>query len=284
MVLHPRRRHREVRLSPVSVEQGRRARVRRPWLRVLAAVLALVLVVVVGVGLFFYLKIRSGLDAEVTRRPLLPSATSAPQPGSAMPPRVRPTRPASAGDAQNILLIRNDAPGDAAARLGSVALAHIGRGQDRVDVLPLPVNVPAPVHGGAAPYAELYARGGAPALVAGVEDTIGVPVDQVAEFDPSGFEAAKSLMQPSTLANPVGLDDTLDRAMQGLVVDESFDRQHMQDLAFTMLENGVEPRTRPIASPLVAGRQGPDGVVPVPPHIDRLRSALIHDDPARLGS
>lgn len=257
---------------------------RRPWVRGLGVLLVLLLVVVVAVGVYFFVKVRNGLEGEVARRPMMPSATSVQTPGVGTPPRVRPLRPASAGDAQNLLLIRNDAPDGRTPQLGSLAVVHIGDAKDRVDILTLPVDAPAPAHGGAAPYSKLYAGGGAPVLVSAVEDTTAVPIDNVAELDADGFEAMKTLLQPSSLADPFALNEVLNRAMQGLVLDENFDRKRMQALAFTMFENGVRPQTHNVAAPLVDGTVGADGAVPVPPHIDRLRAALIHDDPTRLGS
>lgn len=249
--------------TPVT---GRRRRPR--WANVLIILLGLVILAALLLwGLARFLTSR--VDENVARRPLMPTVSAAPSPGAT--PMPRPTRPASAKESLNILLVRNDAPGAAQGKVGSVVVAHLSDDRKRVDLVNVPVTATITVPGRRPQRLDaLYAQGGSPGLVTVLEDLLQVPMDHVAEFDPEGFEAMRTLLNPATLANPAAVNETVERATRNVVVDEDFDIGKMQDLAFASLRSGG----RPYPHSLTAARP----LTPQTPAVASLRQSLRTDD------
>lgn len=104
----------------------------------------------------------------------------------------RPTRPATAGDALNLLILGSDSrtaqAGD--GRSDVIVVAHLSADRSRVDLIHFPrdLYVDIPGHGKNKINAA-FAFGGAPLLVQTLEGLIDVPIDHVAIIDFDGFVA-----------------------------------------------------------------------------------------------
>ncbi|WP_148043387.1 LCP family protein [Flexivirga caeni] len=173
----------EALLGDESDEQPKKSR----RLKVLiVALVALLAVIVIGVGSVVAL-VDYGVDHHLTRAALLPT-------GGAPGQRAVARNPV-AGNAQNILLIGSD------SRAGSVTdvqggggnsdviqLVHISRGDHKISVVDFPRDLYVAIPG--FPMNKInwaYARGGAPLLVATMQNLLGVHIDHVAQIDFTGF-------------------------------------------------------------------------------------------------
>lgn len=112
-------------------------------------------------------------DRNIVHKPLLPSQAGL---GQSI------ARPQSAGEALNILLVGNQVNGPKAS---SIMLAHISSDRERVDLIRLPRGVEA---GGKSSLGTTYTNGGSPALVRSLENSLQVPIDNVAETDIQGVK------------------------------------------------------------------------------------------------
>lgn len=158
---------------------------RRRWRRVLAVLLALVLVLVVGGVAGYLLFLNQTVTNNVERASLLPT------PGvSGVPDTPAPTKKAAARDAQNILLVGSDArPGEGRGRSDVIVLAHLSGDRKSVYLVHFPRDLYVEIPGrGKDKINAAYAYGGAPLLVSTLQDLVGVPVDHVAMVDFAGFE------------------------------------------------------------------------------------------------
>jgi LCP family protein required for cell wall assembly len=157
--------------------RGRRVR------RVLAVLLAIVLLLVVGGVAAYLLFLNHTVSNNVKHDSLLPTpgvsgATAA------------PTHPAAAGDAQNYLVLGSDArPGESRGRSDVIVLVHVASDKKTVTLVHFPrdLYVSIPGHGKDKINAA-YAYGGAPLLVRTMQDLIGVPIDHVAIIGFEGFK------------------------------------------------------------------------------------------------
>lgn len=199
----------------------------------------------------------------IVQKPLLPSQAG-------LGPSV--ARPASAGDALNILLVGNKVDGQQAA---SIVMAHISGDRERVDL----VRFPRDLTMGGDTLGATYTADGSPALVRSLENSLNVPIDNVAELDANGVKGMVDalggvelagagfvdgdgalnylsqgsgsgvsperqdavlrgilvkLAEPSTLANPSTLSSFTDAATRGVTTDESFDASDIRNLALSL--------------------------------------------------
>lgn len=151
--------------------------------RVLAVLLALVLLITIGGVAAYLLFLNHTVSSNVERKSLLPTpgvsgATAA------------PTKKPAATKAQNILIIGSDArAGLAGARSDVIVLMHVAGDRKTVNLVHFPrdLYVSVPGHGKDKINAA-FAYGGAPLLVQTLQDLVGVPVDHVAIVDFEGFK------------------------------------------------------------------------------------------------
>lgn len=222
----------------------------------------LVLLLIAGAGMLVW---RKGVNAgeSVARAPLMP--TSAPsQPGTTTPPRVAPPRPAAAGSALNVLVVRKGAEGGKGVE--GIALVHIDDPRTRVDVVGLPPGLQLG-RPGTTPttLGDTYRSGGAPALVEAVEDLVQVPVDHAAELNPEGYAAMQGLLTSG--ANPLTAMDKVDTVLANMSVDEGLTNDLMQDLMVKLATSG-KPHVHSFSA---------TGDVVKSPETARLRTALQTD-------
>jgi polyisoprenyl-teichoic acid--peptidoglycan teichoic acid transferase len=167
----------EAESAPRPRTRGRRVR------RVVALLIAIVLLLVVGGVAAYLLFLNHTVSNNVKHDSLLPTpgvsgATAA------------PTRPAAAGEAQNYLVIGSDArPGESRGRSDVIVLVHVASNKKTVTLVHFPrdLYVSVPGHGKDKINAA-YAYGGAPLLVRTMQDLIGVPIDHVAIIGFEGFK------------------------------------------------------------------------------------------------
>jgi LCP family protein required for cell wall assembly len=153
--------------------------------RVIAVLVALVLLVVVGGAAAYLLFLNHTVTENVKHSALLPT----PGVGGAT---AAPPRKAAAKDAQNILFIGSDArPGLAGARSDVIVLMHVAADRKTVTLVHFPrdLYVSVPGHGKDKINAA-FAYGGAPLLVETLQGLVGVPIDHVAIV---GFEGFKNM-------------------------------------------------------------------------------------------
>jgi LCP family protein required for cell wall assembly len=93
------------------------------------------------------------------------------------------------GKGSNFLVIGSDArPGDGASRSDVIILAHVDRDNSRVDLIHFPRDLYVPIPGrGRDKINAAFAYGGAPLLVATLQDLVGARIDHVAKIDFEGF-------------------------------------------------------------------------------------------------
>ncbi len=158
----------------------RRPRRKRGRLKIALLTLASMLLIVVLAGVGFALYLNHLLDSNVERAGLLPSEGSG------------PTRQATAGEAQNILLLGSDSRDKSdihdASRADVIQLVHINDDHSALQVISFPrdLYVPIPGHGKNKINAA-YAFGGAPLLVKTLQNMLGVHIDHVAQIGFTGF-------------------------------------------------------------------------------------------------
>jgi LCP family protein required for cell wall assembly len=153
--------------------------------RVVAVILAVVLLLVVGIVAAYLLFLNHTVTANVKHQSLLPTPGVS---GATAPP----PRKAVAKNAQNILIIGSDArPGLAGARSDVIVLMHVSGDRKTVTLVHFPrdlyVSVP---HHGKDKINAAFAYGGAPLLVQTLQNLVGVPIDHVAII---GFEGFKNM-------------------------------------------------------------------------------------------
>ena len=173
-------------------EPGARPRRKRRGLRI--AIVSLVTVALLSVGAVagYLAFLNWRVSNNVTHEQLLPDSPIRGEDGEVTP--APPDRPASAGDAMNILVIGSDSRdlGSDRGRSDVMVLMHISDERDRVDLIHFPrdlfVEIPGSEHKNKLNAS--YAFGGAPLLVETLQPLIGVPIDHVVITD---FESFKSL-------------------------------------------------------------------------------------------
>lgn len=244
-----------------AVGRGAAVSGRRRWgIAVVAVVLVVVGAVAVGLA-----RIGRGLDEAVTRVSVPPAPVASRSSGVAPP--ARPPRPASAGDALNILVVRTDAAADS-PRADLVGIAHVGDRRTRVDLVTLPPALTLTGPGGRAERLDAaFARGGPAALVAHVEGLVQVPMDHVVVLDAAGFAALKGLTEGGVSA-ALTAKDQIDTVLRHMTVDEAFTPDVMRDLALQLAAAG-----RPMMH--VFALRGGDPAHS--PELARLRQALRDD-------
>lgn len=134
---------------------------------------------------------------------VVPTSPADPQ-GAAV---AQPSRPASAGDAKNLLVIGSDSRGADRGRSDVMILAHVSSDRSRVDLVHFPRDLWTTIPGqGQAKLNAAYEAGGAPRLVQTLQPMIGVPIDHVALVDFQGF---------TTLTDAIGGIDLAGQHMNG---------------------------------------------------------------------
>ncbi|MGO4958320.1 LCP family protein [Luteococcus sp. Sow4_B9] len=109
------------------------------------------------------------------------------QPGTVLK-GVALTRPESAGNSLNFLVIGTDKATGGAARADVIVLAHVSGDRKEVDLIHFPRDLYVDIPGqGKDKINASYAVGGAPLLVQTIQPLVGVPVDHVAVTDFEGF-------------------------------------------------------------------------------------------------
>ncbi|HYN30423.1 MAG TPA: LCP family protein [Dermatophilaceae bacterium] len=170
-------------LEPTAERPGEPRRPR--WgRRILAVLVAVVLLVVAGVG-GYLLFLSQTVSGNVTREALLPTGEGA-----------QPVTPAgepvpTEGVGRNYLVVGSDArPGETASRADVIILAHVSEDRGQVHLVHFPRDLYVPIPGrGEDKINAAYAYGGAPLLVRTVQDLLGVRIDHVAKTDFEGFKA-----------------------------------------------------------------------------------------------
>lgn len=179
------------------------ARPRRRWVRALAVVTGLVLLLGIGAAAATYAFVEHRISGNLTHQAMLPAQTGAAA-GS------DPARRASAGDAQNILFIGSDPyDGETRGRSDVMLLAHIPADRSAVQIVHFPrdMYVHIPGRTGRDKLNAAYAYGGAPLLVSTLQQLLGVRVDHVAQTDMEGFAAMIDALG--------GVDVTVEEASPG---------------------------------------------------------------------
>lgn len=182
---------------------------------VLAAFVGILLVVVAGVAI---LVVSTANDFDSNRR-TLPAESFFPVPST------RPT--ASAGDAQNILLLGSDTRGAAprtlagirAQRSDTMLLVHIPQDRKHVDVMSIMRDswVDIPGHGMGKINAAL-SYGGVPLTVQVVERLLGVRIDHVAIVSFGGFVGMTDALGGVTVDNGIAFDNLGHHFAKGTIV------------------------------------------------------------------
>lgn len=165
-------------------EGSRRSRRRRegkrrnPLVVALLVLLTMALIVAVALG-GFALYLTNKFDNNVTRSSLLPDGD-------------RATRAASAGNAQNILLLGSDSRTQelrSGARADVIQLVHVPNDRKSLQVIHFPRDLYVDIPGrGKNKINAAYAFGGAPLLVQTLEQLLGVRIDNVAAIGFDGFK------------------------------------------------------------------------------------------------
>ncbi|WP_435202109.1 LCP family protein [Janibacter sp. GS2] len=161
--------------------------------RILVSVLALVLLVVVGIGGYGWF-LSSKVDRNLAHENLLGEARD--QKTSSQGEKLVD----DAGD--NYLLIGSDArPGDG-GRADVIQLVHVDEAKDNIWIIHFPrdLYVPIPGHGEDKINAA-YAYGKSPLLVQTIQDLVGVKIDHVAQTDFEGFQELTDALGGVTVDN-----------------------------------------------------------------------------------
>ena len=157
---------------------------RRRTRRVVAVLLAVLALVVVGLGAGYVAFLGLTVDANVKHARLLPSSGRDGVPATLVQP------PASAAGALNVLLIGAD-PRENGERGRSdvMLLAHVRADRSAIDLVHFPrdLYVPIPGRPGRDKLNAAYSYGGAPLLVATLQSLLGTRIDHVAMIDMGGF-------------------------------------------------------------------------------------------------
>ena len=168
---------------------------RRPrrGLRLAAVALAVVALLLVGIGAGYLAFLNNTVSNNLTYEPLMPDETEpvTTESGTMLPQPV--DRPETAGDALNYLVIGTDTrdPGDERGRSDVIVLVHISDDRERVDLIHFPRDYFVDIPGSSRPNKinAAYSIGGAPLLVETIQPLIGVPIDSVAIIDFESFKA-----------------------------------------------------------------------------------------------
>lgn len=171
-----------VRASSSSSSAPHPARRPRRWRRRLAWSAAALVAALALTGGSFLAFLNHRVVENLTYSDLLPAVDAT----------ARPTRPSTAGDALNLLILGSDSRTSQAGdgRSDVIVVAHISADRSRVDLIHFPrdLYVDIPGHGKDKINAA-FAFGGAPLLVQTLEGLIEVPIDHVAIIDFDGFVA-----------------------------------------------------------------------------------------------
>lgn len=177
--------------------------------RIAVSVVALMLLVVVGVGGYGWF-LSSKVDRNLTRDDLLGESAA----------QTETTKGTKLVDDKgtNYLLIGSDArPGDTASRSDVIQLVHVPEDHKDVWIIHFPRDLYVPIPGrGEDKINAAYAYGQSPLLVKTIQDLVGVKINHVAKTDFEGFQnltdslggvrVNNSQASPSFAEGPIDLD------------------------------------------------------------------------------
>jgi LCP family protein required for cell wall assembly len=159
----------------------------RRWLRVLALIMGLVLVLVGGGAGTAWYYVHS-VDNSINRVDAFVG----------VPEADRPTKPAESAKAMNLLILGSDSrnpDSTGGSRSDTIMLAHIPAGRDKAQLISIPrdtwVTLPKAANGsggGPAKINAAFAFGGVPLMVRAVESFTRVRIDHVLLVDFAGFK------------------------------------------------------------------------------------------------
>ena len=186
--------------------ERKRRRTRRPMgtgKRILVSLLALVLLIIIGIGAYVWF-LSSKVDRNLDREDLLGTQSE----------DYDPNRDSSGNklvtDAgTNYLLLGSDArPGETFSRADVIQLVHVDEDNENIWLIHFPRDLYVPIDGhGKDKINAAYAYGKAPLLVRTIQDLVGVKIDHVAKTDFEGFVALTNALGGVTVNNPQGGDD-----------------------------------------------------------------------------
>ncbi|NMM24099.1 MAG: LCP family protein [Phycicoccus sp.] len=156
---------------------------KRRLLRIAASIVAFLALVTVGGAAAYLTFLNHTVTSNVKHEALLPT----PAPGESAP-----TKPATAKDSQNFLVIGSDSRAVSASsgRSDVIVLVHINSDRSRVDLVHFPRDLYVSVPGqGKDKINAAFAYGGAPLLVRTLQGLVNVPIDHVAIIGFEGFKA-----------------------------------------------------------------------------------------------
>ena len=154
---------------------------RRPrWgRRILASLLAVVLLLVAGVG-GYLLYLNNTIDSNVTHEALLPEDPATGPDGAALP---------TDGIGRNYLIVGSDSRGSDTGRSDVIVLAHIPEDHKAVYLVHFPRDLYVSIPGrGKDKINAAYAYGGTPLLVRTLQGMLDIRIDHVAKTDFEGFK------------------------------------------------------------------------------------------------
>ncbi len=162
--------------------------------RIVVSVLALLLLVVVGVGGYGWF-LSSKVDRNLKHEALLGSAAGQTTTSKG--------KKLVADEGTNYLLIGSDArPGETASRADVIQLVHVDQDRGQVWIIHFPRDLYVPIPGrGEDKINAAYAYGQSPLLVRTIQDLVGVKVDHVAKTDFEGFKNLTDALGGVTVNN-----------------------------------------------------------------------------------
>ncbi|MGK2854864.1 MAG: LCP family protein, partial [Microbacteriaceae bacterium] len=179
--------------APTNHSQDSRRRPRR-GLRIAVVALAILALLIVGIGAGYLAFLNNKVNNNLTYEPLMPNDIEpvTTESGTMLPQPI--DRPEAAGDALNYLVIGTDTrdPDAERGRSDVIVLMHISDDRERVDLIHFPRDYFVDIPGSSRPNKinAAFSFGGAPLLVETIQPLVGVPIDSVAIVD---FESFKSL-------------------------------------------------------------------------------------------
>ncbi|MGB3186559.1 MAG: LCP family protein [Ornithinimicrobium sp.] len=177
-----------------STDHGEDTR-RRPrrGLRIAVVALAILALLIVGIGAGYLAFLNNKVSTNLTYEPLMPDDTEpvTTESGTVLPQPI--DRPEAAGDALNYLVVGTDTrdPNAERGRSDVIVLMHISDDRERVDLIHFPRDYFVDIPGSSRPNKinAAFSFGGAPLLVETIQPLVGVPIDSLAIVDFESFKA-----------------------------------------------------------------------------------------------